>query len=91
MRVEIVSAPPPEDQENLPYMEAHHVDPDSGMDEMEYADAPLSPALVGTGNGAQRAPARNPKDPTSWGKVGRNEVCPCGSGKKFKHCHGRFA
>jgi preprotein translocase subunit SecA len=72
-------------------MEAHHVDPDSGMDEMEYADAPLSPALVGNGNGAQRAPARNPKDPASWGKVGRNEVCPCGSGKKFKHCHGRFA
>jgi len=27
----------------------------------------------------------------SWGKVGRNELCPCGSGKKFKHCHGRFA
>ena len=23
-------------------------------------------------------------------KVGRNEPCPCGSGKKFKHCHGRF-
>ena len=33
---------------------------------------------------------RNPNDPTTWGKVGRNEVCPCGSGKKFKHCHGRF-
>lgn len=27
----------------------------------------------------------------SWGKVGRNELCPCGSGKKYKHCHGRFA
>ncbi|MEM9332696.1 MAG: preprotein translocase subunit SecA [Pseudomonadota bacterium] len=26
-----------------------------------------------------------------WGKVGRNELCPCGSGKKYKHCHGRFA
>ena len=37
------------------------------------------------------APARNPKDPSSWGKVGRNEACPCGSGKKYKHCHGRFA
>jgi preprotein translocase subunit SecA len=35
-------------------------------------------------------PARDPKDPTSWGKVGRNEPCPCGSGKKFKHCHGRY-
>jgi len=36
------------------------------------------------------APARNPQDPNSWGKVGRNEPCPCGSGKKFKHCHGRY-
>lgn len=34
---------------------------------------------------------RNPTDPSSWGKVGRNEPCPCGSGKKFKHCHGQFA
>ncbi|MBR3189493.1 preprotein translocase subunit SecA [Bosea sp. (in: a-proteobacteria)] len=33
---------------------------------------------------------RNPADPSSWGKVGRNELCPCGSGKKFKHCHGQF-
>ena len=24
-------------------------------------------------------------------KVGRNDPCPCGSGKKYKHCHGRFA
>ncbi|MBQ8870823.1 MAG: preprotein translocase subunit SecA [Alphaproteobacteria bacterium] len=26
----------------------------------------------------------------SWGKVARNDLCPCGSGKKFKHCHGKF-
>ena len=32
--------------------------------------------------------ARNPRDPSTWGKVSRNEPCPCGSGKKFKHCHG---
>jgi len=33
---------------------------------------------------------RDPKDLTTWGKVGRNEPCPCGSGKKYKHCHGSF-
>ena len=27
-------------------------------------------------------------DPTTWGNPGRNDVCPCGSGRKFKHCHG---
>lgn len=35
----------------------------------------------------------NPADrvadnPSSWGKISRNEQCPCGSGKKYKHCHG---
>ena len=30
-------------------------------------------------------------DPTTWGNPGRNDACPCGSGKKFKHCHGRLA
>ena len=29
-------------------------------------------------------------DPNTWGNPGRNDPCPCGSGKKFKHCHGRL-
>ncbi len=33
--------------------------------------------------------AKDPNDPATWGKVARNAPCPCGSGKKFKHCHGR--
>ena len=28
-------------------------------------------------------------NPVNWGKVGRNAPCPCGSGSKFKHCHGK--
>jgi len=89
MRVEVVQAPP-EDQQQLPYMEAHKIDPFTGEDEMTFSDATLSPAMAG-GNGAQREVDRDPKNPATWGKVGRNEVCPCGSGKKYKHCHGRFA
>jgi preprotein translocase subunit SecA len=88
MRIEIVTQPPPEE---LPYMEAHKVDPSTGEDELAYANAPLQPAFAGNGNGNGGGAERNPRDPTSWGKVGRNEVCPCGSGKKYKHCHGRFA
>ena len=34
------------------------------------------------------SPTMNPDVPDSWGKVPRNAPCPCGSGKKFKHCHG---
>ena len=30
-------------------------------------------------------------DVTTWDNPGRNDPCPCGSGKRFKHCHGRFA
>jgi preprotein translocase subunit SecA len=95
MRVEIVQQPPEEEPAQLPYMEAHKVDPLTGEDELALATAPLAAALAGNGGGAQAARhpqgARNPKDPTSWGKVGRNEPCPCGSGKKFKHCHGKYA
>ena len=35
--------------------------------------------------------AFDPKDPTTWGKVARNDPCPCGSGKKYKNCCGRNA
>ncbi|PHS79605.1 MAG: preprotein translocase subunit SecA [Rhodospirillaceae bacterium] len=32
---------------------------------------------------------RDPENPETWGRVGRNETCPCGSGKKYKQCHGK--
>ena len=94
MRVEIVQSPPPPEAMELPFMQASHIDPSTGEDELAMSDARLVPALAGgNGDGSARAATadRNPKDPTSWGKVGRNEACPCGSGKKFKHCHGRYA
>jgi preprotein translocase subunit SecA len=85
MRVEVMQAPPADEQAQLPYMEAHKIDPLTGEDEMAPA---LAPALAG-GNGDVQV-ARDPDNPATWGKVGRNEVCPCGSGKKYKHCHGKF-
>lgn len=81
MRVEIV--PPEEQQPALPPMEAHKLNPDTGEDEMAFAGASLVPQTA--------AADRDPKNPASWGKVGRNEDCPCESGKKYKHCHGRYA
>jgi preprotein translocase subunit SecA len=103
MRVEIMPQPV-ESTMALPPMEAHKIDPTTGEDEMALAMAGAETlARHGIGAGvntaaAQAAPRvtpapaeRNPNDPTTWGKVGRNEACPCGSGKKFKHCHGRYA
>ena len=43
-------------------------------------------------NSKLRLGAKTPPEqmPTGWQSTGRNEICPCGSGKKFKHCHGRL-
>jgi preprotein translocase subunit SecA len=78
MRVELVQQEQPEP----PAMQAHHIDPNTGEDEFASVYQ-ASEVIVAPEN-------RNPDDPATWGKVGRNEVCPCGSGKKYKHCHGAF-
>ncbi|HEX7006493.1 MAG TPA: preprotein translocase subunit SecA [Alphaproteobacteria bacterium] len=49
-----------------------------------------APAGLPLRAGAQTA-VMDRDDPSSWGKVPRNAPCPCGSGKKYKHCHGRVA
>ncbi|MFZ1815179.1 MAG: preprotein translocase subunit SecA [Rhizobiaceae bacterium] len=48
-----------------------------------------SPAMLDVSDGSSTQ-ERDPQNPDSWGKVGRNEQCPCGSGLKYKHCHGKF-
>ena len=80
----------------LPPMRAHHVDPFTGEDELAMADAALSARPNGQCRAARaaadqedRGGAVNPNDPATWGKVARNALCPCGSGKKYKHCHGK--
>ena len=83
----------------LPPMQAHHIDATTGMDELAMADAVLTaerqPRRL---EPERRAPVQvrkaeggaNPKDPSTWGRVSRNAPCPCGSGKKYKHCHGKL-
>ncbi len=78
MRIEVMfqapSPPPP------PVMEMVHTNPITGENEETLANlAFASPAAT---------PERKATDPATWGRVGRNEPCPCGSGKKYKHCHG---
>ncbi len=58
----------------------------------EALDAPVQQAQA-----EAESPAATPlvagfdeNDPSTWGDPGRNDPCPCGSGEKFKHCHGRF-
>ncbi len=40
---------------------------------------------------AQAKPGFDENDQKTWGNPGRNDLCPCGSGKKFKHCHGELS
>ena len=65
-------------------LRAMHVDPLTGEDEMaEPQDRAATMTIQ-----RPRNLSVDPNDPNTWGKVQRNAPCPCGSGRKFKHCHG---
>jgi preprotein translocase subunit SecA len=54
------------------------------------APAPAQPEPAAAGATLVAPGSRvDPDDPSTWGRSGRNDPCPCGSGKKYKHCHGR--
>ena len=78
--------PPP------PPMQYQHLDPATGENELPFAplSEPVGAAFQAATSGLAVAD-RDPKNPATWGRVGRNEPCPCGSGKKYKHCHGQVA
>jgi len=60
------------------------------IDPAEAADTPGPAPTADDSAAARRRPADiDPYDPLTWGKVSRNAPCPCGSGRKYKHCHGR--
>jgi preprotein translocase subunit SecA len=54
------------------------------------ADTPARPEAVPQPVKHRKAAAKtDPNDPTSWGRISRNAPCPCGSGEKYKRCHGK--
>ena len=79
MRVEVVFQSPEEEQAFTENAEFYH----QGIPSAD---------MIGLPSEEEVSPAeRDPKNPNTWGRVGRNEPCPCGSGKKYKHCHGRLS
>jgi preprotein translocase subunit SecA len=84
MRVEIVRQAADAPAPRLPEMHGEHIDGTTGEDDFEEGSAFVATVVVDPEN-------RDPEDPSTWGKISRNEACPCGSGKKYKHCHGTFA
>ena len=82
MRVELADEAPELSDDDMPEMEYEHesldaAEPDSSIQAASIVNMPVV-----------AAEDRDPENPETWGKVGRNESCPCGSGKKYKHCHG---
>ncbi|MFH7812043.1 MULTISPECIES: preprotein translocase subunit SecA [Acetobacter] len=82
-----VSPPPMED----PFADTAAIHADPGV--AGYASEPgtgltpgASPEMAVPIGGS----AIMPDDPSSWGETPRNALCPCGSGKKYKHCHGQL-
>ncbi len=52
--------------------------------------APRVPAMAGAPAALAAGSRVDADDPATWSHSGRNDLCPCGSGKKYKHCHGRL-
>ena len=86
---------PPEPQElpDLPEFLTGHIDPLTGLDNSNDGDGSAErPELFGSLAGSPRAGfgpgSRNPENPYAGQNISRNAPCPCGSGNKYKHCHG---
>lgn len=82
-QVEMTAAPTEIEEYDMADAEAtHESDTNTGEPGVQAANA--NPQIQHN-NGPS-----DPEDPATWGKVARNSACPCGSGKKYKHCHGKL-
>jgi preprotein translocase subunit SecA len=77
--------PPP-----MMQMVESHAEPQSALlSDVALAEPAAAPRIVTAG--PNRTQAVDPSDESTWASTPRNAQCPCGSGKKYKHCHGRLA
>ena len=83
MTVEFRFQPPP--QMEMPEFQEIHLNPETGENEMANPAAQLPEGAL---QGDDRARLPVEALPPGWERTGRNADCPCGSGRKFKHCHG---
>ena len=70
-------------------MEETRTDPAFAMAGADLDEAPMAQAA--TVRVRRASETIDPTNPNTWGRVARNKACPCGSGKKYKHCHGKVA
>ena len=95
MRIELRPDAPPPSPEPVRVMDMRHPEPQGAWGEPASAELEMAGA-----NGGGFAPIAgvavprrvdgvDPNDPATWNRTPRNAPCPCGSGNKYKHCHGR--
>jgi preprotein translocase subunit SecA len=89
MRIEVRAEDPPVPValEMPKNMITRHIDPTTGEDEMAVSQTAPAGGEV-TLRSTIRNEAVDPNRPETWGNSQRNANCPCGSGRKYKHCHG---
>jgi preprotein translocase subunit SecA len=93
MRIELAPGAPPPSPEPVMVTDMRHPDPaladaetmaTGGMGNWDHA--PSAPSQMALSRDVEGV---DPADPSTWYRTPRNAACPCGSGKKFKHCHGQ--
>jgi preprotein translocase subunit SecA len=72
--------PKPDDQSHVDNVQLQHASPDSGGEDHHQP-----------GEVEEQAPPKKTPVVRHTAKIGRNDPCPCGSGKKYKHCHGKLS
>lgn len=94
LRIELRPDAPPPSPEGIGFLDMRHPDPAMAAAELEMANGggtTYEPVPMAIGTAAPRPIAEgvDPNDPATWHRTPRNAPCPCGSGKKYKVCHGR--
>ncbi len=90
MRIELNAEAPPPSPEPVRVLDMRHPDPNQAQGQLEMAPEPFEGMPMGTA--APNRPAAqgvDPNDQSTWFRTPRNAACPCGSGRKYKHCHGK--
>jgi preprotein translocase subunit SecA len=87
LRIELNPAAPPPEPEPVRIIRAIHPAPDGG--DLALAEAPEGFAAAPAPAIPREVSGVDPNDQSTWHRTPRNAPCPCGSGKKYKHCHGR--
>lgn len=93
LRIELRPEAPPPSPEGIGFLDMRHPDPAMAAAELEMANGGTTyeavPMAIGTAAPRPLPQGVDPNDPATWGRTPRNAPCPCGSGKKYKACHGR--